>query len=200
MSKIKVGITGGIGSGKSFVANLFSKKGIAIYNSDIMAKKLMTSNTLVKSKIKELIGNEAYFKNGRLNRSYIASRIFNNKMILKKLNAIVHPAVAQDYEVWHLKQKGSYTLKEAALLIESGSYKDLDFLILVTAPLELKIERVMQRDKVSKEDIIRRMKAQTTDAKKIKYADSIIINDGRPLNKIIDNLHRTFLNLSKSKA
>jgi dephospho-CoA kinase len=178
---MKIGITGGIGSGKTTVCKIFEALGIPIYYADDSAKKLMTSNKVVKSKITSLFGSEAYFRNGRLNRKFISSKVFSDKTLLNKLNAIVHPAVKEDNERWFLEQKSQMALKEAALLIESGSYKDLDKVIVVTCPIETRIERVMSRDKSTKEAVLKRIENQMPEEEKIKYADFIIINDGKKL-------------------
>jgi dephospho-CoA kinase len=178
---IKIGITGGIGSGKTTVCKIFEALGIPIYYADDSAKKLMTSNKVVKSKITSLFGSEAYFRNGRLNRKFISSKVFSDKTLLNMLNAIVHPAVKEDNERWFLQQKSPMALKEATLLIESGSYKDLDKVIVVTCPIETRIERVMSRDKSTKEAVLKRIENQMPEEEKIKYADFVIINDGKKL-------------------
>jgi dephospho-CoA kinase len=126
---IKVGITGGIGSGKTTVCKLFETLDVPVYYADDRAKKLMTSNAEVKKAISHLFGNEAYYRNGRLNRPFISAQVFKNKPMLKKLNAIVHPAVKIDGDQWFAEQHTKFALKEAALLIESGSYKSMDKLI-----------------------------------------------------------------------
>jgi dephospho-CoA kinase len=175
---IKVGITGGIGSGKTTVCKLFAAKGIAIYYADDRAKKIMTANRFVKSEIIKLFGQEAYYKNGRLNRKYLSSKIFNDKTLLEKMNAVVHPVVKNDGIEWFRNQSGPFAIKEAALLIEAGSYKDLDKIIIVTCPEDIRIQRVMQRDKSKKEDVKKRIKNQMPESEKVKFAHYIIINDG----------------------
>jgi dephospho-CoA kinase len=176
---IKVGITGGIGSGKTTVCKIFEKYKIPVYYADDRAKKLMTANKEVKSAIINIFGKDVYFLNGRLNRKKLASMVFNDKELLNQLNSIVHPAVAQDGEEWFASLgKKKFALKEAALLIESGSYKKLDKLIVVTCPQDIRIQRVMIRDKVSKEAVLSRIKNQLAESKKVKLADFIINNDG----------------------
>src|SRR5690606_19461329 len=142
---MKVGITGGIGSGKSTVSSIFELLGIPVYYADIEAKRLMINNHTIRGKIVELFGTESY-RNGELNRKHIAAIAFKDSSVLEKLNATVHPVVIDDYKQWVKRQNSQYTLKEAALLFESGSYLESDFNILVSSPLELRIERVMKRD------------------------------------------------------
>lgn len=175
---IKVGITGGIGSGKTTVCKLFEKMDIPVYYADIEAKRLMNSNKILKQKIKNLLGEDAYFKNGRLNRKHVASIVFNNKQKLESLNAIVHPAVGLDAENWFEKQTTKYAIKEAALLVENASYKQLDFLIVVTAPVEMRIKRVVKRDKSNYNQVKLRIENQLPEIQKKKVADFIIDNSG----------------------
>jgi dephospho-CoA kinase len=176
---LKVGITGGIGSGKSTVCKIFAILGIPIYNADDSAKNLMTEDPDLVQKIKDLLGTEAYLSDGQLNRAYVADIVFKNQNKLDSLNALVHPAVAQDGLQWHQRQKDvPYTLKEAALLFEAGSYRQLDRLICVVAPEDLRIQRVMQRDQVERAAVLARMQKQWPQAKKAKRSDFIIYNDG----------------------
>ncbi|MCB0521637.1 MAG: dephospho-CoA kinase [Saprospiraceae bacterium] len=176
---LKIGITGGIGSGKTTVSKIFEILGIPVYYADNRAKSIMEQEGEVKNRINRLFGKEAYFQNGGLNRKYIAGVVFQDKTKLEKLNAIVHPAVIKDGEAWFAEQHGTpYCLKEAALLIESGSYKTLDALIVVTAPQPLRIERVMKRDGLKKTDVIARLKSQGPEEEKLRLADFVIQNDG----------------------
>jgi dephospho-CoA kinase len=197
---IKVGITGGIGSGKTYVCKLFDCMGIPVYDADQRAKKLMTSNKILKNAIISLLGREAYFLNGRLNRKYIAESVFKNAKLLQSLNALVHPAVAKDGEEWFNqaeKQGHKYAVKEAALLIESQSYKLLDKLIVVTAPLELRISRVMKRDKSTRENVLTRISKQMSDDEKIKFADFTIVNDGeKSVIEQVKAIHDSLMSLS----
>ena len=170
-----VGVTGGIGSGKTYVCSLFVEKGIPVYNTDIEAKKLMNTNASVKEAIGELLGSKSY-TNGVLNRPYIAEKIFNNAALLKKMNAIVHPAVALDFEKWYEKQNADFVIKESAILFETGGYKKCDASILVTAPVSIRINRVIKRDNVSEEEVLMRIKNQWDDEEKIKLASYIIEN------------------------
>ncbi len=176
---IKVGITGGIGSGKTTVCKIFEALDVPVYYADERAKKIMTSDKMIKKEIIALFGSDAYYKNGRLNRKHIATKVFANKSLLEKLNSIVHPAVQLDGKHWYSIQKGKFALKEAALLIEAGSYKDLDKIIVVTCPLDIRIDRVVQRDGITKEAVAKRIHNQLAEEEKVKYADFIIVNDGK---------------------
>jgi dephospho-CoA kinase len=195
---IKVGVTGGIGSGKTTVCKLFESKGIPVYYADDRAKKLMLANKKLKSAIKDLLGQESYFRNGRINRKYISSLVFNDKSLLKRLNAIIHPVVLQDSEDWFSQQKTKFAIKEAALLIESLSYKTLDKIIVVTAPEKLRIDRVVKRDKTSIEKVKERMKNQLNDSDLLKYADYIIINDGN--NDLLSEVNRIYFDITENNA
>ena len=175
---IKVGITGGIGSGKSYVSNVFKKLDVPVYSADDAGKRLMLTSENVKQAVSDLFGKQAYIGT-ELNRKYIANQVFKNKDQLENLNEIIHPAVEQDFVCWCIKQKHKkYILKEAAILFESGSHKQLDKIIVVDAPLEVKIARVMLRDGSSREDVVNRMNNQWP-ADKIKSLADFIINNGR---------------------
>jgi dephospho-CoA kinase len=177
---LKIGITGGIGSGKTTVCKIFETLGIPIYYADDRAKALMIENQELIQKIKNIFGENAYLNAGVLNRQYISDEAFKNPDKLKALNAAVHPAVLEDGEKWHLNQKDvPYTLKEAALLFESGSYMQLDKIITVFAPKELRVERVLLRGGLKREDIEARIAKQMPDEEKVKRADFVIDNDGK---------------------
>jgi len=171
-----VGLTGGIGSGKTTVAKLFYKLGVPIYVSDIEAKKIMVVNEKVISAIKKLLGDEAYNDNNELNRSYISEKVFKNKSVLNDLNSIVHPAVAEDFLNWYNIQDSDYVIKESAILFESGSYKNCELVITVTAPLEERINRVMSRDNVTKKQVLHRVMNQLSDEDKIDRSNYIVNN------------------------
>jgi dephospho-CoA kinase len=176
---LKIGITGGIGSGKTTVCKIFQTFGIPIYYADDRAKAIMVENKTVIRAIKKLFGEAAYLADGSLNRAHISDISFSNPLILNQLNAIVHPAVRRDGEVWHNRfKKVPYTLKEAALLFESGNFKTLDKIIVVSAPQELRLERALLRGGISREQLEKRMAAQMPEAEKIKLADFVINNDG----------------------
>lgn len=179
---LQIGITGGIGSGKTTVCKIFEVLGIPVYYADIRAKWLMENNAALCTGIKDLLGREAYTPEGRLNRGLIASRVLVNPDLLEKLNGLVHPAVALDGLAWQEEQKNvPYTLKEAALLFESGSYRLLDKIIVVTAPVEVRIARVMERDKASRETVQGWIARQMDEAEKVALADFVIQNDGKHL-------------------
>lgn len=172
-----VGITGGIGSGKTTICKIFELLDIPIYYADDRAKELMNSDPEVKKEIISEFGAQA-FKGNSLNKPFLSNKVFNDSGEVKKLNAIVHPAVAKDFEQWVEKQNTDYVLKEAALLIESGSYQNLDFLITVYSPKELRIKRIQQRDPFrSKEQIKGIISKQVTESKRQELADYIINND-----------------------
>ncbi len=171
-----VGLTGGIGSGKSTVARMFEQLGVAVYIADIEAKKIMNEDESVKKQIIALLGNDSYI-NGELNRVYIANVVFNDSSKLLQLNAIVHPAVASHFDCWKSNQTGNYVVKEAAILFENEGHKQCDYTILVSAPIETRIQRVLKRDKITREDILSRMNNQWEDARKIPLADFVIYNE-----------------------
>lgn len=181
---LKVGITGGIGSGKTTVCKIFATLGIPIYYADDRAKWLMVNSPALQTGIINLFGKEAYYEEGQLNRAYIGGIAFKHPKKLQKLNALVHPAVFVDGENWQQEQLAlqvPYTLKEAALLYESGSHKFLDKMIVVTAPEEMRIERVMKRDGLDREAIQDRIARQMPEAEKVAQADYVINNDGQLL-------------------
>ena len=194
---LKVGVTGGIGSGKTTVCKVFELLGIPVFYADDVAKSIMHTDQVLKTDILNTFGESAYTKEGTLNRSYISSLVFNNKLELEKLNSLVHPAVFRAFDNWLLEQKDApYVIKEAALLYESDSYKMCDESILVIAPTETKISRVKVRDGFSDEDVKLRMDRQFSDEMKIKFADHILNNDETELliPKIIQ-LHQQFLTI-----
>ncbi len=171
-----VGLTGGIGSGKTTVAKLFNELGVPVYVSDIEAKKIMISDIKVIQAIKNLLGELAYFNDGNLDRKYISDQVFKDKNILEKLNSIVHPAVADDFIAWHEKQNVPYVIKESAILFESGNDKKCDIIITVTSPIKERVNRVMKRDGVTKKQVLYRVMNQSSDEDKIDQSDYIINN------------------------
>ena len=170
-----VGLTGGIGSGKSTIAKAFAALGIAVFNSDEQAKALIATDAQVKERIIAAFGEEAY-QNGEYNRAYIAQIVFNNSEKLTILNGIVHPALAEYFKRWAKEQTSPYVLKEAAILFESGSYKDCDYIITVTAPEEVRIARVMARDHCTEAQVRARMAQQWSDAQRIALSNAVIEN------------------------
>ncbi len=178
---VQVGLTGGIGSGKTLVCSIFEKLGVPVYYADSEAKRLMDLNIDLKRGIVELFGEEAY-KGGSLNRKLVAERVFGNFDLISKLNLLVHPAVRKDYLQWVEEQSGHiYVMEEAAILFESGAHKKMDLTVLVSAPEALRIQRVMQRDQTDKEQVIRRIEHQMSEEERIKYADFIICNDEKQM-------------------
>lgn len=198
---IKVGITGGIGTGKTTCCKIFETLGVPVYYADKRAKELMIVDQEMKTQIKALFGPESYFKNGRINRRIIANRVFNNKESLQKLNAIVHPAVQKDTEIWYSQVSNhAYALKEAALFVETGGHKLVDKLIVVASPLELRKERVMLRDRITEEDFENRVKNQLPEEEKLALADFIIYNDmEHSLIQQIQNIHNLLSNSKNSE-
>ena len=181
-----VGLTGGIGSGKTTIANLFALHfSIPIYIADTKAKELVANNKQLEQEIVTLLGEEAFVE-GRYNTAFVAQEVFSNKEKLDKLNAIIHPYVQQDFLQWKQSQQAPYVIKEAAILFESGSYRDCDFIIMVTAPLEERIKRVMLRDKIDRETVEKRIKNQWNDEKKIELSTFVIEN--RDIDKNLDKI------------
>lgn len=176
----KVGITGGIGSGKSTVARIFEVLGIPVYYADEEAKKLLQTDPVIRKGLIEEFGSEV-FKQDIPDRKFLAEQVFNNEDKLRKLNALIHPQTIAAAEAWALKQISAYTLKEAALIFESGSQNKLDFIIGVSAPLSLRIKRTMERDKITREEVLLRMNKQIEESIKMKLCDAVIINDDRTL-------------------
>jgi len=196
---LKVGITGGIGSGKTTVCKIFEVLRVPVYYADERAKALMQTDLKLIHSVKELFGEAAY-KNGKLNRPFVAEKVFNDKPLLDKLNSIVHPAVAADAMQWMARQADKpYAIKEAALLFENGSYKHLDKIILVHAAMETRIARLKSRDNATRAQITARMRHQLSDDEKMKLADFIIYNDAqRQLIPQVLAIHQSLLELAES--
>ncbi len=189
------GITGGIGSGKTTAAKFFEELGVPVYNSDTRAKIIQNENSEVKVKIIEVFGDEAYNESG-LNRDYIAKQVFNNNEKLKQLNQIVHPAVFNDFEEWKKKQTSKIIMKEAAILIESGSYKDCDVVISVLMNKEKRIQRIMARDGFTEEQVMARINNQISDEERIQKSDFIIDNND-DLAHLKNEVEKTFIKIKK---
>ncbi|MDI6050075.1 dephospho-CoA kinase [Flavobacterium sp. XS2P24] len=182
MTKI-IGLTGGIGSGKTTIANYFKSFGIPVYIADDEARKIMQSVEII-SAIKDVFG-DTVFENEKLNREELAKIVFNNPEKLEKLNNIVHPAVKKHFEQWLLQHTAApYVIYEAAILFESGSYKNCDLIITVTAPIESRIKRVVERDKTTRELVLKRINAQWTDEQRISKSDFIIENTSMETTKL----------------
>lgn len=176
---LKIGVTGGIGSGKSVVTRLFQLLGAPTYDADQAAKNIMVDDESLRKELISSFGSDLYFADGTLNRSWLSKRVFNDQRELDKLNAIVHPAVIRRGGQWAAEQSGPYSVKEAALLFESGSYKALDYVILVSSPLAMRVERVVERDQTTPEAVMARVDKQLAEEEKIKRADFVIYNDER---------------------
>ncbi|WP_316810845.1 dephospho-CoA kinase [Pedobacter heparinus] len=194
---LKIGITGGIGSGKTTVCKVFETMGIPVFYADTVARQIMLTDELLIAGVKNTFGAESYTAGGLLNNKYIAGIVFNHADELAKLNALIHPAVFRAFDKWvkQIPATVPYVLKEAALLFESGSYKMCDQNILVLAPAEVRLQRVMERDGLSAEQVKARMDKQLPDEEKIKLADySIHNNETDSLIIQVNKLHELFLN------
>ena len=194
---LKVGITGNIGSGKTTVSKIFEILGVPVFYADDAAKRVMMEDSVLIDALKKEFGDESYFDDGALNRKHIAGIVFNNESELTKLNGIVHPAVFRAFDNWIAGIKNApYVMKEAALLFESLSYKMCDKTIMVTASLELRINRVMQRDNLTHAEVESRNARQFSEEKKIQLADFVIRNDDTELviPQVLE-LHRKFSSL-----
>jgi dephospho-CoA kinase len=195
---LSIGLTGAIGSGKSTVARIFETLGIPVYYADNVAKRLMQENLQLIDKITNVFGASAY-KNGLLNRKFISDIVFSDEAKLKELNAIVHPATLADAELWINAQSSPYIIKEAALLFESGSNQMLDYIIGVQANTELSIQRVIQRDHVTEQDVLSRMQKQMDVKEKLSKCDFIILNDEtKALIPQVLELHEKFLEIASA--
>jgi dephospho-CoA kinase len=178
---LKIGITGGIGAGKSTVAGIFKVLGVPVFDADVTAKNILNTDPILRKQIAAAFGSETY-KNGLLDRKYLATRVFNNPDQLAKLNALVHPATIEAADKWASRFTDKpYIIKEAALLFEAGTNEGLDYIIGVTAPKELRITRVMARDQVSREEVLSRMQHQLDDTEKMKRCDFVIDNSDASL-------------------
>lgn len=191
----KLGLTGGIGSGKTLVCLIFDKLGVPVYDADSAARSLMNTDMELKSGIMRLFGDEAYGEEG-LNRQYLARIVFGDQEMLSRLNSLVHPVVRKDFTRWTWQHKeASYVVEEAAILFESGAHTLMDQTVLVFAPEELRIKRVMERDGLSREQVFMRMGHQMSEEEKMERADHVLFNDGKRmlLPQVID-LHNKILN------
>lgn len=186
----KVGLTGGIGSGKSKVAEFLRDREVAIYDSDSRAKELMMSNEALREALIAEFGQECYTADG-INRAWLAQRVFNNEAELAKLNAIVHPAVMRDFAEWAEVQEGNYVVLESAILLEAGLESHVDVVVAVMAPKELRLERAMLRDGAKREQIEERMRNQMSDEERTDRAKYAIVNiDLEELEEDVEQLHR----------
>ena len=196
---LRVGLTGGIGSGKSTVAAVFEVLNIPVFYADDAAKKIMNSDAVLRQNLIAAFGRQTY-NNDMLNRAYLSSLVFNNPHQLEKLNAIVHPATIAEAERWFAKQTTPYVIKEAALLFESGSAAQLDYLIGVSAPQPLRILRTMQRDNISEEQVLQRMNKQMDETIKMKLCNFVLVNDEQQmLLPQILQLHNQLLSIALAR-
>lgn len=184
---LKVGITGGIGSGKSYVCGILEKMGYPVYYSDKASKQLTVTNAEIRYGLIKLLGDEL-FDGNELNKTLLASRIFSDDVIREQVNQIIHPVVRADFKRWAEEQQAPFVFNEAAILIETGAYKTLDYTVLVTADKETRIQRTIERDGVSREEVLARMAKQWEDEEKARHADFLIYNDGRPLLAQLEEL------------
>lgn len=195
MTKV-IGLTGGIGSGKSTVARLFADLGVPIYIADERAKKLMNTSKVIQRELITLFGNQAY-ANNELNRNFIASKIFNDKALLQKMNAIVHPKVGADFKRWLKRQNAVYVIKEAAIIFEHNQQSQYDYIITVTTPMEERVQRVMKRDNKTKAQILAIIDNQLSDEEKIKNSHFVIVNQKLEDTKTqVEILHHKLLKLT----
>lgn len=171
-----LGLTGGIGSGKTTVANILESKGIPVYYSDDRAKFLMNNSDFIKAKLIEVFGKEVYI-NEKLNRKFLSNLVFNNKNQLNRLNSIIHPVIAKDFNDWKNKNNAKFVVKEAAILFESGAYKSCDLNININSNINDRLKRVMKRDSSTKEEVMARINNQFTDIEREKLSDFTITND-----------------------
>jgi dephospho-CoA kinase len=193
---IKAGITGGIGSGKTTICKIFSILGVPIYHADERAKILLSQSPDIREQIKETFGEEIYTDGTILNREKLAQIIFNDKGALTKINSMIHPLVYADFFHWCKSQISHYVLLEAAIMFESGGYQKLDKTIMINAPEDLRITRVIERDNVSNEQVLARMRNQWPEERKVPLADFIINNDGNSmLIPVVLKIHKTLSEL-----
>lgn len=178
---LAIGITGGIGSGKSTVCKVFKLLGVPVFEADLVAKTLINSNAEIRNGLIQHFGKDIYSSDGKINRKMLANLIFNDDLLMEKVNRLVHPAVRNEYMNWIKQQNSAYIIHEAAILFESGFYKMMDYTILVSAPVEMRIERVTDRDNISQEMARSRMLKQMPDEEKLKLAGFELVNDNKKL-------------------
>ena len=194
---LRVGLTGGIGSGKSTVADIFSVLGIPVFKADLVTRQLMEEDEILRTSIKKEFGEDAY-TNNTLNRKYLASIVFNDAFQLEKLNAITHPAVIDAAQKWMQQQTTAYVIKEAALMFESASAAGVDLIIGVYAPQHIRIKRVMDRDGVTRQDVLVRIDKQIDEEIKMKLCDFVLVNDEQQLliPQVLE-LHEKLITINK---
>ena len=189
----RIGITGGIGAGKSLVAEIIKAMGYPVYNSDERAKELTESNPKIKEGLIHLFGEEIY-QNDTLNKFALAQAIFSDESLREKVNALIHPIVREDFNLWALAQNNSLVFNESAILFETGSFKNFDAIILVYAPKELRIQRIMKRDNFSENEVLKRMNSQFSDEEKYQLTEFRVLNDEQtPLLEQVEKIILSFL-------
>ena len=174
----KIGLTGGIGSGKSFVANIIEKIGYPVYYSDLRSKELTNSHSIIQQGLIDLVGENVYFE-GELDKKILAEAIFSNDEMRLKVNQLIHPIVRQDFEDWAKAQSSELIFNEAAILFETGAYRNFNATVLIYAPIELRLKRVLNRDIITKEEVLARINNQMSDEEKLKMTPYSILNDGK---------------------
>ena len=189
---IKIGVTGGIGAGKSIVCTVLERMGYPVFYSDIEAKKIISSNSVVKNHLIESFGSQV-FKNNQLNRTYLSNLLFSDSTLIDKMNSIVHPKVREAFDSWTLIQNSSIVFNEAAILFETGAFKNFDATLLVTAPLKLRLKRVASRDSATEEQIMKRINNQWSDEQKKVLATFILLNDDS--QSVLNQLDRIILEI-----
>ena len=191
----RIGITGGIGAGKSLVAEIIKAMGYPVYNSDERAKELTESNPKIKEGLIHLFGEEIY-QNDTLNKFALAQAIFSDESLREKVNALIHPIVREDFNLWALAQNNSLVFNESAILFETRSFKNFDAIILVYAPTELRIKRIMKRDNCSENEVLKRMNSQFSDEEKCQLTEFRVLNDEQ--TPLLVQVEKIILNLSLS--
>ena len=189
----RIGITGGIGAGKSLVAEIIKAMGYPVYNSDERAKELTESNPKIKEGLIHLFGEEIY-QNDKLNKFALAQAIFSDESLREKVNALIHPIVREDFNLWALAQNNSLVFNESAILFETGSFKNFDAIILVYAPKELRIKRIMKRDNCSENEVLKRMNSQFSDEEKYQLTEFRVLNDEQ--TPLLVQVEKIILNVS----
>lgn len=188
MKTIKLGVTGGIGSGKSYVCEALQRMGIAVYDCDSQAKQLMITHPIIKEQLIDLLGKEVYAPDGSLNKPLVASFLFKNKSAAKQIEAIVHPVVKAHFIRWTHQNEAPFIAMESAILFQSGFHHLVDHVIYVSAPLDVRIERVLQRDHCTQAQVEARIKAQMSEEEMQKRSDYVIVNDGH--EDVVEQLKR----------
>ena len=184
---LRIGLSGGIGSGKSTVAGILAKMGYPVFYSDQEAKRLYDENPVLQKQLVDLFG-PAIYRDGQLNKAFLAQQLFSSAELKAQVTALVHPLVRKAFEVWAQQQASDLVFNEAAILFETGAYKDFDATVLVMAPIETRIERVQKRDLISREAVLQRIANQWPDSKKMNLTPYIITNDGQPLLQQIEDV------------